>query len=160
MITIPLSRGLHATIDEVDAEHVLARRWRADIDKSGRPFAISCDFVKSRAVAHYRLDRFILGVDATKNIRHLDGNRLNCTRANLVVEENLSARQQRKNWAVGASGYRGVTLDRRVQKWRANISINDRCHWLGQYDTPEEAARRYDEAALQLHGSGSRLNFG
>lgn len=46
-------------------------------------------------------------------------------------------------------------------RWVAEIkdTIQKIRVWLGTYDTAEEAARAYDEAALLLRGANTRTNF-
>ncbi|KAL2936617.1 hypothetical protein RDABS01_028600 [Bienertia sinuspersici] len=65
-----------------------------------------------------------------------------------------------QNDGVSEKRYRGVRK-RPWGRWSAEIRDKvGRCrHWLGTFDTPEEAAHAYDAEARRLRGSKAKTNF-
>lgn len=52
-----------------------------------------------------------------------------------------------------SSGYKGVTWDKKVKKWRARIALNGERINLGYFDSKEEAHLAYKDAAVKMHGN-------
>lgn len=103
----------------------------------------------------YRLHREILGVRDERIVTFIDGDPRNCSRGNLLVQDRGVYGRQRPSQS--ASGYKGVSPYR--GRWQATIRLNGKLRWLGTYETPEDAARAYDDAVLEHRGRKGVLNF-
>lgn len=91
-------------------------------------------------------------------IDHKDGNGLNNTKENLREVTN-SINQQNRHWKPkGTSKYRGVFWASRNKRWQAQIKINGKTKYLGQFKEEVDAAKAYDIAAKQLFGNDCYTN--
>ena len=73
-------------------------------------------------------------------IDHVDRNRSNNRKYNLrqaTVSQNSMNKTLRKN----NSGITGVRLDKRCNKWRAVITLNQKFIWLGEYTDKDDAIK-------------------
>ncbi len=50
------------------------------------------------------------------------------------------------------SGFKGATWDASHNKWKSQITFNNRCIFIGRYATPEEAHVAYARKARELQG--------
>lgn len=101
------------------------------------------------------LHRWVLeqnGIDAIDEIDHINRNGLDNRLCNLRA---ASGSQNQWNQALknnNKSGYKGVSWYKKYNKWRSQISINNKCKHIGYFDDIIEAARAYDRTAI--------INFG
>lgn len=63
----------------------------------------------------------------------------------------LNAENMRRAAARSRSKLLGVTWHEKNAKWQAEISVSGKKHYLGTYDTPEEAHQAYLEAKRRMH---------
>ncbi len=54
------------------------------------------------------------------------------------------------------TGVKGVSFHKATGKWQAQIGVERKNHYLGVFDTIEEAKAAYDEAALIHFGEFAR----
>jgi AP2 domain len=83
---------------------------------------------------------------------HKSRNTLDCTDKNLrsgTHGQNMCNSGKHKN---NTSGYKGVTWNKRAQKWQAQICLNKKHYFLGLFEDPTEAHKAYCAAAIKLHG--------
>lgn len=86
-------------------------------------------------------------------IDHINHNGLDNRLANLrAVDQATNSRNSRRR---GNRQYRGV--HRNATAWTASATVDGVARYLGSYDSPEHAARAYDEAVRSL--PGATLNF-
>jgi hypothetical protein len=158
MKEVSLTRGMVALIDDADAELVEAFNWRAE--KGTATFYARKTGPRPERI-QTSMHRLILGLERGDRLccDHIDGNGLNNQRHNLRVatyKQNAANRTASRN---ALSHYNGVTLDKRVGKWRAQIQSGGKSIWLGQFATELQAAEAYDLAAVKVHGEYAKLNL-
>ena len=85
-------------------------------------------------------------------IDHKDHNQLNFKIANLrEATQNQNQHNKRMSNPLG----KGVAMDiggNRRKPWIARIMVNSKSIFLGSFETSEEAAEAYRQAALKYHG--------
>ena len=133
---------------------------------------------KTLMMHRYILDLTCDNTYAVQVVDHIDGNGLNNSKSNLRLcnrSENSCNKRLRSN---SQTGWRGVReIKRRMAKsfnkdgtasrynfskknWGAYITPKGQKRInIGYYETPEEAARAYDEKAKELFGEFAKLNF-
>lgn len=85
----------------------------------------------------------------------INGNKLDCRLENLVWRSRAVASRQRKTRS--RTGYTGVYKEN--NRYRAVISIDKKTVHIGMFDTPEEAARAYNEKSKEVFGDKGKINI-
>jgi hypothetical protein len=159
-IELPLTRGYSAIVDLDCPNMILECAWRPTFSRR-RCYAVTS--LKAKPARTVTLHRYLMPT-AIADIDHIDGDGLNnrmnnlraCTRTQNMA--NMGAN------AGGTSAFRGVCWNKQRGKWQAQLgaagSCGKRVIHLGRFDNEEEAARAWDEAALEHYDPAFlRLNF-
>jgi len=151
---VPLTQGYEAVIDASDADAGGMANWFAKIDnRTIYALTNDCSGAKTRQVS---LHRFLLGEPHCMEVDHIDCDGLNNRLSNLLEANRPENARNRRLNRNSTSGYKGVTPEGRLGKWRARIKINGTKYSLGCWPTPEAAHAAYVEASARLHGEFGR----
>lgn len=149
--SIPLTRGKYALIDDDDYERVSRYKWQYSTHVNGG-YAVHNSWKEGKMYLH----RFVMGAASSQEVDHVNRDRLDCRKENLRF---CTHKQNQRNiYKQNSTGYKGVT-NHYKNKYRAKITVDGKYIGLGTYDTAEQAARAYDEAAKKYYGEFAYLNF-
>jgi len=152
MKEIPLTQGRVAIVDDEDYEWLNQWKWffmnngYAATNRKGKP--------RKMLYMHREINKTPDGVETD----HINHNKLDNRKCNL---RNCTRTQNQVNIAYKTSErnpYRGV--EKRCQKYRAHIFIDNKTVYLGTHKNAEDAARAYDVKAVEMWGEFAITNFG
>ncbi len=98
--------------------------------------------------------------DGKTCVDHIDGRRTNNHHANLrcATHTENSRNQKKKKDSDGSSIYKGVSWDKKANKWRAQINIHGKVLNLGGFEHQRDAAEVYNAAAKEHFEAYAKLN--
>jgi hypothetical protein len=158
---IPLTQGQNAIVDAEDFDRLNQWNWHAQWSNCSKTFYAGRnsypDGPKGKCV-YVRMHAEVLGIKS--EIDHRDGNGFNNRKENL-----RPCTRKQNTWngtkkSTNRSGFKGVSKDRRSPngRWRARIMVSGVEIQLGLFDTPEEAAHAYNDAARRHFGDFAQVN--
>jgi hypothetical protein len=107
-----------------------------------------------------RLHRAIMNAQPGEVVDHINGNALDNRRCNLrITTQAGNNKNARKRKDAQTSKYKGVHYSSREKKWKAQIQKDGIKYNLGTYETEIEAAKAYDNAAIDLFKEYAILNL-
>ena len=92
-------------------------------------------------------------------VDHKDCDKTNNDISNLRLATQLTNQYNKTRQKDGTSKYKGVWYDAKKRVWKASIRLPDKRLYLGQFSSELEAARVYDEFAIEIHGEFAKLNL-
>lgn len=141
------SHGRFAMVDDEDWEFVQFFNWSLT-----GGYAVNC---MTRIMLHV----FLMSPEPGFHVDHWNGDKLDNRRSNLRIATVSQNSMNRRSDSYGKSGYKGVHFDKGcINPWTARIKIGDSYVRLGHYETKEEAAQAYNEAAINNYGPWARIN--
>lgn len=158
MKTITLSRGYITKVDDEDYERFVKFKWHTEKARGNLRYAARCIWIGNKNTV-VLLHRLIMDNPKGKSVDHVNGDGLDNRKNNLRIcshKENIrNSKLLRSN---NKSGYRGVSWESGVKKWRADITVNYRLKFLGFYKTKELAAEVYNLAAKRYFKKYANIN--
>lgn len=153
MKKIPLTNGGVVTVDDDDFAHLSEFKWRGKASDGGKQRHAVRDVTLGKKKVTVRMHRLITEASATDLVFHVNKVGLDNRK------RNLQSRPIRP-WTgrADSAALRGVT-DLAVFCYEAAINFTGTEYKLGEFTTPEDAARAYDKAARNLYGSNARTNY-
>ena len=148
MKKIKLTQNKYALVDDENFEWLDQWKWHYN-----NGYAMRRKHIKGRKSGIYILmHNLINGTPKGLDTDHVDRDRLNNQRSNLrTVTHQQNAFNAKLNLR-NTSGYKGVSLDKVLNKWKVYIILNDKYIHLGRFLNLEDAILVRAKAERTYHG--------
>ena len=155
---IPLTQGKFALVDKEDYPTIILNNWCAQKRNSGFGYyavrSIHLNNPKERV--RIPMHRQILNAPDGWEVDHINGDGLDNRKCNLRL---CTRSQNGANRHKVRGNFKGVCWYSRCNKWGASICHDRKRYHLGYFDKELEAAKAYDDKAIELFGEFARLNL-
>lgn len=98
-----------------------------------------------------RLHRFVMNCPDDKIVDHINHDRFDNRKSNLRICNNSQNQMNTSLRKDNKSGYKGITWNKRKNKWMVRIGYKDSSIFLGYFDNLEEAIEIRKEAEKKYH---------
>ena len=150
MKKIWLTQGQFALVDDADYEWLNQWTWCAQYHLGvDSYYAVSSEILPNGKKVRVYMHRLILSLKYgdKRYGDHIYHDTLDNRRSEIRV---VTQRQNLQNRRDGSSKYPGVSWDKPCNKWRAQIVVNKKKKWLGNFDIELEASKVYNDAVNRL----------
>ena len=149
---LELDDGQFALVDGEDYQRLAGHLWHCTA------YGYAARYGGKDKASDTLMHREILDVPDDMEVDHANGDKLDNRRANLRLATRSQNAMNQKQHTDSASPYKGVYWRKDIKRWHAHIQTDGQKMFLGFFDTAEEGARAYNEAAQKYHGVFAKLN--
>lgn len=154
MKLIELTQNLFAKVDDEDFEYLNQWKWYAK--KDGHKIYAARNLYENKKCKIILMHCVLLN---NKGIDHIDGDGLNNQKNNIRLATKTQNRANTNKIRKHTSSiYKGVYRKKTNKKWQAEICANKIKIYLGSFDNELEAAKAYNNKAVELFGSFAKIN--
>lgn len=108
---------------------------------------------------HIYMHREIMSAQNGFEVDHINHDPLDNRRENLRVCAKRDNNRNRRGNTKTTSRFKGICWLTKFNRWEVKIKKGSKRKYLGRFKKEIEAARAYDEAALEHFGEFAHLNF-
>ena len=159
-LNIPINESYHINIDAEDELSVKLHKWSVcgsyPHQSVGRNIQVSGSGAQ-RKTMWQSLAQYLLNTESV--VDHIDRNPFNNCKDNLricTVHQNTFNRAKYRGNPT--SKYKGVSWNAKHKRWYAFIRFNGKRIYLGNFEVEANAARAYNDAAMQFFKEFAYLN--
>ena len=158
-VEVPLTQGRVALIDPDDAARVLAFKWCAQRTSKGqRYYAVASIGARVRR-ERIHMHRLVANAPDGWEVDHINGDGLDDRKANLRIATRAENCRNRRGLVRGKSSqFKGVCYRPEKRRWIASIFVDGKSKHLGSFKIEQEAAKAYDDAAIEAFGEFACTN--
>lgn len=148
------SNGSVGFIDEDDSHLLEEYRW--SVARGLNTYYARSERIINGKRTMIQLHRLITRAKPGELVDHKNRNGLDNRKENLRICTNSQNQGNSEKQINNTSGFKGVSMDK--NRWVAQIQFNGKRKKLGYFDKKEDAAKKYNEFALEYFGEFARLN--
>ena len=152
MKKIPLTQGKYALVDNEDYLELSKYKWCLNTN------GYAVRRVGGRKAKLTIMHRVIIGAQDGQEVDHISRNKLDNRRSNLRFATRAQNTANTPPSVRNTSGLKGVHWLKSRDKWQVRIGYGGRVLSLGYYKDKTEAAKAYNNKAVELYGDYAWLN--